>query len=443
LAQQALDGAFAADADEQRVLFTLPVTKSLLRQIVLGLILLCHSSFRGVVEFFADVLGWRLSLGTVHNIVHAAIPRARAVNERQHLSAVRIGAHDEIFQTQLPVLVGVDADSTYCYLLSQEQHRDSDTWGLRLLELKDRGFAPEATVADFGAGLRAGQEEALPGLPCRGDVFHAEYEGGKVLRHLESLAYQAMTLTVDLQRQLATPGKRRDRQKQSLVVRLRNARQKEAQALTLYDDVAVLLRWLREDILCVAGPGVASRRALFDFVVGQLQQREAQGPQGLAKLRKALANQREPLLAFAVSLDETLASVASGWEVPVGVVYELWQVQALPLTQPQRWQREGELRRRLGVRFGGLSRLLRGLAGSVVRASSVVENLNSRLRGYFFLRREVGEGYLSLLQFFLNHRRFLRSEHEQRVGKSPAELLTGQAHPHWLEMLGYQRFTQN
>jgi hypothetical protein len=442
-AQQALDDAFTADADEQQVLFTVRVTKSLLRQIVLGLILLCHSSFRGVVEFFTDVLGWPLSLGTVHNIVQAAVPTARVINNRVHLSAVRIGAHDEIFQSQLPVLVGVDADSSYCYLLSQEQHRDGDTWAVRLLELKDRGFAPEATVADFGAGLRAGQKEALAEVPCRGDVFHALYEAGKVVRHLESLAYQAMTLTVDLQRQLATPGKRRDRHKQSLVVRLRNARQKEAQALLLYDEVSLLVRWLREDILAVAGPEATTRRALYDFVVEQLQQREAQGPQGLAKLRKALVHQRQPLLAFAVSLDETLAAVARGWEVPVGVVYALWQVQALPMTQPQRWQREAVLRQQLGARFEGLSRVLAGLAESVVRASSVVENLNSRLRGYFFLRRELGEGYLSLLQFFLNHRRFVRSQHPERVGKSPAELLTGQPHPHWLEMLGYQRSQPN
>ena len=80
------------------------------------------------------------------------------------------------------------------------------------------------------------------------------------------------------------------------------------------------------------------------------------------------------------------------------------------------------------------------LVRRAVRASSVAENLNSRLRGYFFLRRELGPGYLSLLQFFLNHRRFERSEHVERVGKSPAELLTGQKHPHWLELLGYQRF---
>jgi hypothetical protein len=83
------------------------------------------------------------------------------------------------------------------------------------------------------------------------------------------------------------------------------------------------------------------------------------------------------------------------------------------------------------------------VARRVVRASSVAENLNSRLRGYFFLRRELGAGYLSLLQFYLNHRRLPRSKQAERVGKSPAELLTGQRPPHWLEQLGYQRFQRN
>ena len=76
------------------------------------------------------------------------------------------------------------------------------------------------------------------------------------------------------------------------------------------------------------------------------------------------------------------------------------------------------------------------------RASSLVENVNSRLRTYFFLRRHLGPDYLELLRFFLNHRRLPRSERAERVGKSPAELLTGQRHGHWLELLGYQRFAR-
>ena len=82
------------------------------------------------------------------------------------------------------------------------------------------------------------------------------------------------------------------------------------------------------------------------------------------------------------------------------------------------------------------------LSDRVVQASSVVENLNSRLRSYFFLRRQLGDDSLTLLQFFLNHRRYLRSENPSRAKKSPAELLTGEPHAHWLELLGSTRFSR-
>jgi len=34
---------------------------------------------------------------------------------------------------------------------------------------------------------------------------------------------------------------------------------------------------------------------------------------------------------------------------------------------------------------------------------------------------------------------FTRSRRAERVGKTPRQLLTGQAHAHWLELLGFQR----
>ena len=77
------------------------------------------------------------------------------------------------------------------------------------------------------------------------------------------------------------------------------------------------------------------------------------------------------------------------------------------------------------------------------RASSIIENLNSRLRSYFFLRRQLGDEYLDLLRFYLNHHRFMRGDRPERVGKSPAELLSGEAHPHWLDLLGFKMFHHN
>ena len=62
------------------------------------------------------------------------------------------------------------------------------------------------------------------------------------------------------------------------------------------------------------------------------------------------------------------------------------------------------------------------------------------LSPYFFLRREIGFGYLNLLQFYLNHNPIQRSHRHERVNKTPAQLMSGKDHPHWLEMLGYQRF---
>ena len=172
-----------------------------------------------------------------------------------------------------PVLVGVDAQSTFCFLLSPEEHRDADTWGVRLLELVDQGFAPKATIADFGSGLRAGHQEVLPEVPCRGDVFHALYHTGPLVRYLENRAYEAMNVCVKLERKQATTARRRGCKDQSLATKLSYARPAEAKAIVLADEVALLARWLRDDILSVAGPEYAIRRDLFDFVVAEFAPR--------------------------------------------------------------------------------------------------------------------------------------------------------------------------
>lgn len=443
-AQQALDQAFDPEPGEDHALFHLPVTKAWLRQLTLGLVLICHSPLRGAHELLRDVFDYPLSLGAIHDIVAHAVPWARRHNDAQDLSRVRIGAHDEIFQAGHPILVGCDTDSTYCYLLSPEQRRDTETWAVRLWELAERGFHPEATVADGGSALRAGQELALPGVPCRGDVFHPFYEEvGPLVRSLEARAYQAIEARAKLEKQLATPGKHRDRRRASLAQRLRHARPAETRAIALADDVALLARWLRQDVLAVNGLNYEGRRELYDFVLAELHARQGVGPAGLPAACAALENQRDDLLAFAAGLDRDLADVAAEYEVPLGLVREALQVQVLPAHDVHRGPREAALRQALRGRCHAVCEAVAAVTASVIRASSVVENVNSRLRNYFFLRRQLGPDYLALLQFFLNHRRFLRSARPERVGKSPSELLTGERHGHWLELLGYTRFTRN
>jgi hypothetical protein len=443
-AEEALGEAFAPSSKSDDVLFYLPVTKTWLRQLVLAQVLICHSSVRGVVELLEDVFDYRLSVGTVHNIVHSAVTPAQAINQQYDLSRIHVGLLDEIYQASDPVFVGVDSESTFCFLLSPERHCDTDTWGIRLLELVDQGYAPDANVADFGAGLRAGHKEALPGVPCRGDIFHALYTVGPLVRYLEKRAYEAIDARTKLERKQPIAGRRcRRRKVQGLPQKLRYARMAEAKAIALADEVALLAHWLQYDILSVAGPTYGIRRDLLDFVVAELRARESACPNQIKPVRTMLENQGDNLLAFTVQLDRDLENLAQNWQISTATAREVLEVQCLPRWDPKRWSRVAILRETLRGRYHGVWADVRKLSDRVVRASSLVENLNSRLRSYFFLRRQLGKDYLTLLQFFLNHRRYQRSEDPNRVDKSPAELLTGQPHAHWLELLGYTRFSRN
>ena len=442
-ATDALHNAFFEEesrADE--VLFHLPVTKAWLDQLILGLTLICHSSIRGVGELCRDLLNYPISVGKVHQVLQRAVTQARQYNQQQSLDAVRIGTHDEIFQSGRPVLVGANVGSTYCYLLSLEDQRDGDTWGFRLLELQERGFQPEATIADAGSGLRAGQTLAMPEVPCRGNVFHALQTVLPLVTFLENRAYDAIATRADLERKKARR-RRRGQRTHDLAQHIGRARKAENEALSLATDVALLFDWLRYDILSLAGPDHATRRELYDFVVAELRTRESLCTHRIGPVVRALKNQRDQLLAFAAQLDQDLAGLAVQFQLPVATLREVFNIEALELDSPARWPREAGLREQLGDRFFEVSVVVGELVDRTTRASSVIENLNSRLRGYFFLRRHLGPDYLALLQFFLNHRRFLRSERSERIGKSPAELLTGETHPHWLEMLGHARFSRN
>ena len=56
----------------------LPVTKTWLRGLVVGLLLTCRGSFRGVRELLDDHFGCSFSVGTIHNISVVADGIARA-----------------------------------------------------------------------------------------------------------------------------------------------------------------------------------------------------------------------------------------------------------------------------------------------------------------------------------------------------------------------------
>ena len=191
--------------------------------------------------------------------------------------------------------------------------------------------------------------------------------------------------------------------------------------------------------MALAGPDLAGRRVLFDFIAAELHQREHLDTARIRPVRRALENQRDDLLAFVGVLDAKLETIAQGSKVSIDLVRDACLLQRKSALSSAYWKRWNQLHESLADKFHGVIDAVVEAMKHIPRASSMVENLNSRLRTYFTLRRQLGTPYLGLLQFFLNHHTFMRSRCPERVGKSPSQLLNGKAHAHWLELLGFPR----
>ncbi len=299
----ALDDAFLSAPPNDEVLFEVAVTRAWLRQAIVGLALICHSSYRGVVEFLRDLLGLSISVGAVHQVLHSATRQADIINRQQDLSGIRVGLHDEIFQGATPVLAGVDARSTYCYLLAAEERRDADTWGVHLLDAAQQGLDPDYTVADAGQGLRAGQTAAWGDTPCHGDVFHIQRQCEGLANTLARLAKGATSRRQTLQAKTGRGGPRGPNDE--LVTKL-----------------------------ALAGPAQATRQVLFDFIVEELARREPGDARRIRPVRVALQNQRDTLLAFAGVLDDKLADIAQAYAIAEPLVREACVLHCLPSPSP-------------------------------------------------------------------------------------------------------------
>ena len=167
--------------------------------------------------------------------------------------------------------------------------------------------------------------------------------------------------------------------------KLTQARQKEAELLNVAADIKILLYWLRIDILSLAGPEWSERMELIDFIIAELELRENKAHQGIRKLRIALDNQKEDLLAFAQILDQKLADIAHKFKISLSQVRQVCLLMKESLSTNVYWQRWTQLHQLLSEKFLPVKEAVESAMKSTPRASSLVENLNSRLRNYFFL----------------------------------------------------------
>lgn len=342
------------------------------------------------------------------------------------LDSIEVGAHDEISQTGKPVLVGVDVYSTYIYLMESSDTRDGDAWSYALLDKVYRGLDLTQSVNDSGTGLNKGIREVFPNIPIQSDVFHAERKISLGIYALERTAYKAIGEEYHLAgRTLKKEEKYQNKYYQAVIYCWK--------AIDLYDNAMILYSWLRE-ILGIGGYSYEDRMDLMKFILDEFSKlsiKNAYVEDGI----KYISGHQEELLTFVGIAEQEFRKLSIQERVDLQALHLMWEQENYAVSSAQYNRMEARIGNLLMNQYDSIRKKYKEARDKLVRASSIVECMNSLIRPYLFLKRVVRDNHLALLQFYLNTRKYSRSRRPERIGKSPVELLTGQPYGSPLEIL--------
>ena len=228
--------------------------------------------------------------------------------------------------------------------------------------------------------------------------------------------------------------------KDQLFDKLSLAIDEQARAQRLSHTIDTLISWLEHDVLNKAGYSLDHREELYEFIVAEFKVLELLEPHRITAMRITLENKKQSALAFVSELEGKFTFIANQYEMPLANVWQLCHCLRYSIGGDQYALQSLALQDQLGSRYDDVEDAVIQALDSTERTSSMVENLNGRVRRHIYYRQEIGHGYLDLLRFYFNHKKIDRSTRAQRHGKSPAEVLRGKPHSHWLELLGFERF---
>jgi len=350
---------------------------------------------------------------------------------------------DELFALQAPILITIDAPSTAILRIELASDRSAETWCAHFAEVEDHDFYPLGMASDRGQGLVAGYQAAFETGVWVSDNFHEFRPLYQLLHQGERKAYAAMGKEYEAAQKFDQA-----RSESHLEKRLRQyeeAHQACERAIARYDRLALLLHLLQETLYLCSPEGKlrtedgvrAELTLLFTWM-------EKMNDPTLTRTLKPLRSHLDDLVVPFAQVEAIQAELGAVVPSPaLDFLVLAWHHDHLVYqtrSRPKRYhQHESEARLAvaeglLGEAFESLRALVFARLDSVIRASSLVEMVNSLVRPYLHsCKGQITQGTLNLIMFYHNHHRY---QSGKRKGKAPLELLTGQPLlAEWWELL--------
>jgi len=353
---------------------------------------------------------------------------------------------DEIFAIDRPILVTIDAQSTALLNIELASDRSAQTWSAHFTTLKDHRFDGIGMASDRGKGVVAGYQATCQEALWVCDYFHEFQDLFNVLHQLERKAYRA----IGKEHQAAQKWEhaKSDATFDKRLQQYEQASQACEHMMAQYDQLDLLLQLLREALLLCSPQGkLRTRQGVRSELTLLLTMLEEINCTAISETLKPIQSHIDDILVpfeQAEAIDAQLLAVVPRQALDFLVLawhhnHCVYQSQA---KQKHYHQKEHDhwlacAEGLLDEEFAARKTWVFAQLDSIVRASSLVEMVNSLIRPYLAsCKGHITQEALNLSMFYHNHRRYKSGK---RKGKAPIELLTGEAlEADWVELLRQQ-----
>lgn len=413
-----------------------------LKRTIISTALSCKGSVRGIQQHLNDVFDISVSTGKISGILTEAAISAKKFNDSIMLDVIKKGAHDEIFQAGVPVLVGVEPMSTYIYLMEFDDKRDKIAWSMAMYEKHvNQNLNLETSVTDGGLGMKSGIKEVFEEMNEQSDIFHIEMNITKLIRTIENNAYRSIkfeyenrTKCLKEYNKIGTKNESEDNYSKAYE-EYEKAVKESNKKIDFYDTLNIIGKFIKETF-DIGGYTFSERKELLKYLTGELKKLSIIDSR-TGSIANNIESNMDNILLFVKEAEQQMDILAQVENIDKEILQLMWKQNLYSINNNKYWILDVVIRKALKKNYENIREKFKAIVNKLVRASSIVECMNSLIRPYIELKKTLKGNFLDLLQFYLNNRKYSASRKEDRKGKSPLELLTGKDYPCWLDILGY------
>ena len=350
---------------------------------------------------------------------------------------------DEVFAIRHPILVTIEAQSTAILKIELASDRSAETWQAHFADLGAHRFHSIGMASDRGVGLTAGYRAACQEGFWVCDQFHEFQDLFHRCHQLQRKAYGAIGKEIEAAEKFANAKSEANLQKR--LKQYEQARQTCEQAIARYDQLDLLLHLLSETLhFCSDSGRLRTVEAVGSDVSVILSLIQEIDDEKLPKLLKPIRSHLDDIFVPFRQVESIHAELLECIPQPIiDALVLAWHHDHLSY---QSHGKKKHYHRReceywldfsealLDERFDGFKVLVFEKLDAIVKASSLVEMVNSLIRPYLNSSKgQITQETLNLIMFYHNHRRYKGGK---RQGKAPIELLTGEVlEADWVDLL--------